>query len=187
MNFVFPKIEKVSSGMDVDNNYSYGMENIRVMWPNPYILKIGKFCSFANDIEVYCGGNHDTTWITTFPFGHTNQHKFNVPPVPNTPKSNGDVVIKDNVWVGAHVRIMSGVTIGEGAVIANSSHVVKDVQPYSIVGGNPAKFIKYRFSEDQISDLLKINWVNWSDEKIKENISLLCSNDIQKFIDLHKI
>ena len=167
--------------------YSYGMEHIRLQWPNPYKLKIGKFCSIANDIEVYLGGNHNTNWVTTYPFGHTYSHIFNVPPVKGHPAAKGDVVIGNDVWIGAHVRIMGGVKIGDGAVIANGSHVIKDVEPYSIYGGNPAKYIKSRFKADQIKSLLEIKWWNWPEEKITENVPLLCSENIQDFIDVHSI
>jgi serine acetyltransferase len=77
---------------------------------------------------------------------------------------------------------MSGITIGDGAVIAANSHVVKNVEPYSIVGGNPAKFIKYRFSPEQIEKLLEIKWWNWEDEKINKYTPLLCNTDIDEFI-----
>lgn len=80
---------------------------------------------------------------------------------------------------------MSGIKIGNGAVIAANSHVVKDVPAYSIVGGNPAKVIKYRFSQEQIEKLEKIQWWNWEDQKIKENVDLLCSNNIDEFICKH--
>jgi len=78
---------------------------------------------------------------------------------------------------------MSGVVIGDGAVIACDSHVVKDVFPYSIVGGNPAKFIKKRFTEEQINKLLEIKWWDWDDEKINKFTTLLCNPDIDKFIN----
>jgi carbonic anhydrase/acetyltransferase-like protein (isoleucine patch superfamily) len=77
---------------------------------------------------------------------------------------------------------MSGVTIGDGAIIANNSHVFKNVEPYSIVGGNPAKFIKYRFTPTQIKKLLKIKWWYWSDEKINKFTPLLCNSNIDEFI-----
>jgi hypothetical protein len=79
---------------------------------------------------------------------------------------------------------MSGITVGDGAVIANNSHVVKNVEPYSIVGGNPAKLIKYRFSEDQIKKLLEIRWWDWSTEKINQFCPLLCNEKIDEFIIL---
>ena len=80
---------------------------------------------------------------------------------------------------------MSGVTIGDGAIIANNSHVVKDVEPYSIVGGNPAKLIRYRFTQEQIQKLLEIKWWDWDDVKINENLQLLCNDKIDEFINKH--
>lgn len=78
---------------------------------------------------------------------------------------------------------MSGVTIGDGAVIANNSHVVKNVEPYSLVGGNPEKFIKYRFTPEQIEKLLEIKWWYWDGEKINNLSPLLCNNNIDEFIN----
>jgi virginiamycin A acetyltransferase len=82
---------------------------------------------------------------------------------------------------------MSGVTIGDGAVIANNSHVIKNVEPYSLVGGNPAKLIKFRFSKEQIEKLLEIKWWFWDDEKINKHIHLLCNTNIDEFISIGKI
>ena len=83
------------------------------------------------------------------------------------PLTRGNVTIGNDVWLADNVTIMSGVTIGDGAIIANNSHVVKDVPAYSITGGNPARHIKYRFTEEQIASLLEIQWWNWEIEKIK--------------------
>jgi virginiamycin A acetyltransferase len=99
------------------------------------------------------------------------------------PSTKGDVIIGNDVWIGANVTIMSGVTIGDGAVIANNSHVVKNVEPYSLVGGNPAKLIKYRFTPEQIEKLLKIKWWYWDDKKINKFTPLLCNDNIDKFIN----
>jgi hypothetical protein len=90
---------------------------------------------------------------------------------------------EDDVWIGDSVTIMSGVTIGDGVVIANNSHVVKDIEPYSLVGGNPAKLIKYRFTQEQIKKLLEIKWWLWDDEKINKFSPLLCNPDIDNFIN----
>ena len=94
------------------------------------------------------------------------------------------MIIGNDVWISANVTIMSGITIGDGAVIAHNSHVVKNVEPYSVIGGNPAKLIKYRFTPEQIEKLLEIKWWNWDDEKINEFTPLLCNNNIDEFIKL---
>ncbi|MGA1049821.1 MAG: CatB-related O-acetyltransferase, partial [Minisyncoccia bacterium] len=98
------------------------------------------------------------------------------------PCTNGDVIIGNDVWFGDNVTIMSGVTLGDGVVIANNSHVVKNVEPYSLIGGNPAKLIKKRFTEEQIDKLLEIKWWNWDDSKINKFTPLLCNQDIDSFI-----
>lgn len=124
-----------------------------------------------------------TNWVTTYPFGqiHTDKfNNFNCVSVNNYTK--GDVVIGNDVWIASGVTIMSGVTIGDGAVIASNSHVVKNIEPYSIVGGNPAKLIKYRFSPEQINKLLEIKWWYWDDDKINKFIPLLYNPNIDQFI-----
>lgn len=164
-------------------DFTYG--RCRVFnWGEPYTLKVGKFCSIAANVDVYTGGNHRTDWVTTYPFGHVHQNIFNSFDGKGHPKSNGNVIIGNDVWIGSNTTIMSGITVGDGAVIANNSHVVKNVEPYSIVGGNPAKLIKYRFSEDQIKKLLEIRWWDWSTEKINQFCSLLCNENIDEFIRL---
>jgi acetyltransferase-like isoleucine patch superfamily enzyme len=150
-------------------NHTYGTENIKVyQWGEGAELIIGKFCSIGGNIQVFLGGNHRTDWITTYPFGHTNTKVFNGFNGKGHPATKGNVTIGNDVWIGSNSTIMSGVTIGNGAVIANNSHVVKDVPAYSIVGGNPAKVIKYRFSKSQIDKLLKLAWWDLPDNKINE-------------------
>ena len=92
------------------------------------------------------------------------------------------MVIGNDVWIADNVTIMSGVHIGDGAVIANNSHVCKDVAPYTIVGGNPAKLIKKRFKEEQIEKLMEIKWWDWTDEEINKVAPALCNPDIDGFI-----
>jgi len=92
----------------------------------------------------------------------------------------GDINIGNDVWIGYNATIMAGVTIGDGAIIATNSTVIKDVEPYSIVGGNPANEIKKRFSESTIAKLLALQWWNWNIEKITQNIQNLTDNDIDK-------
>lgn len=161
--------------------YTYGQTNI--YWKNDNAkLTIGNFCSIANDVKIYLGGNHRTDWVSTYPFGHIYQDIFNTFNGIGHPATKGDIIIGNDVWIGYNVTIMSGVTIGDGAVIANNSHVVKNVEAYSLTGGNPAKVIKYRFSEEQIKKLLEIKWWYWDDEKINKFVPLLCNNNIDEFI-----
>lgn len=151
-------------------------------WGEPYTLKVGKFCSIAKNVTVFTGGSHRTDWVTTYPFGHIHKNIFNNFNGKGHPKSNGNVIIGNDVWIGTDATIMSGITVGDGAVIAANSHVVKNVEPYSIVGGNPAKLIKYRFSSEKIEKLLEIQWWNWSVEKINRLSPFLCNENIDEFI-----
>ena len=159
--------------------YTYGSPT--VYWKDAANLTVGNFCSIAGNVRIYLGGNHRTDWVTTYPFGHIHQHKFPFNGVGH-PSTKGNVVIGNDVWIGDNVTIMSGVTIGDGVVIACNSHVVKNVEPYSLIGGNPAKLIKYRFTQEQIQRLLEIKWWYWDDEKINKFIPLLCNEDIDQFI-----
>ena len=163
--------------------YTYGAEDIKILdFTNKHKVVIGNFCSIASYVRIYLDANHRTDWITTYPFGHINKKEFNNFNGVGHPKGNGDVIIGNDVWISEGVSIASGVKIGDGAVIASHSHVVKDVEPYKVVGGNPAKHIKFPFSKEQINNLLKIEWWNWEINKINENLPLLCSQNLDTFI-----
>lgn len=165
--------------------YTYG-DTPKIFWKSESTNYIcGKFCSIADNLRIYLGGNHRTDWVTTYPFGHIYKNIFNNFNGEGHPTTKGSVQIGNDVWIGDNVTIMSGVIIGDGAVIANNSHVVKNVEPYSIVGGNPAKMIKYRFTENQIKKLLEIKWWDWPENRINNNLLYLCSNDIDKFINMN--
>lgn len=142
----------------------------------------GKFCSIARNLTICLGGNHHTDWVSTYPFGHRYTQIFNTFAGEKKGLTKGNVVIGNDVWIADNVTIMSGVHIGDGAVIANNSHVCKDVEPYTIVGGNPAKPIRKRFTEAQIEKLMEIKWWNWSDEDINKVAPALCNPDIDGFI-----
>jgi len=143
-------------------------------------LKIGKFCSIAMGTTIYLGSEHHVEWVTTYPFfAKFKKASF----ASNTTK--GDVIIGNDVWIGDGALILSGVTIGDGAVIGARAVVTKDVKPYEIVAGNPAKHIRFRFTQDQIDKLLKIKWWNWDIKKIEENFPLLLSDNIDEFIKKH--
>lgn len=160
-------------------SYTYGHYNIQTFsWGENSKLSIGKFCSIGKNVKIYLGGNHRVDWITTFPFGHIHQNVFNGFDGTGHPTSKGNVFIGNDVWIAENVTIMSGVHVGDGAVIANNSHVVKNVPPYCIVGGNPAQIIKKRFDDNIIENLLTLKWWDWSEDKINKNLPLLCSNNI---------
>lgn len=163
--------------------HTYGHEYVSVkQWGEGAKLTIGSFCSIADEITVFLGGNHRIDWATTYPFPEFFEHWDSASGITGHPSTNGDVVIGNDVWIGSHSVIMSGVTIGDGAVIGAYSLVTKDVPPYAIVGGNPARLIRLRFSPSIVDSLLKIAWWEWDDSRIAKSIQLLCSNDIKSFI-----
>ena len=161
---------------------TYGAEQIRCLTYGVQgsELHIGNYCSIAPGVTVLLGGNHRYNHVTTYPFNIKNG--FGSGAVSDG-YSNGDVRIGHDVWIGQDVTIMSGVTIGNGAVIAACSVIVKDVEPYAIVGGNPAKFIKLRFTPKQIDQLNNIAWWHWPLDKIEQYAMLLLQDDIDLFID----
>lgn len=142
-------------------------------------LKVGRFCAFASGVTILTGCNHRTDWISTYPF----QSIFGPDRgLPFPSRSKGDVEIGHDVWVGVDALILSGVTVGTGAVVAARSVVTKDVPPYAIVVGSPARIVKYRFDQDTINALLAIAWWDWPLSKIEEALPLLMSSDLATFI-----
>lgn len=123
------------------------------------VVRIGKYCSIAANC-TFVISHHKWDWISTTP---AHAHKFDHRQGNLSSYSRGDINIGNDVWIGANATIMDNLTIGDGAVIAAGSVVVKDVPPYAIVGGNPAKLIRYRFSPEQIAALLRIQWWNRAD------------------------
>ncbi len=143
-------------------------------------LIIGKFCMIASDVKfIMNGGNHLTNAISTYPFvifGHGWENAMDGKEHP----LKGDTKIGNDVWIGFNSTIMPGITIGDGAIIATNSTVVKDVEPYTIVGGNPAREIKKRFSQNVIDRLLKLKWWDWDIEVITRNVQNLTDIDVDK-------
>lgn len=137
-------------------------------------LIIGKFCMIASGVTfIMNGANHKMDGITTYPFNIFGKDWKAVEPKLSDLPYKGDTVVGNDVWIGTNVTIMPGVHIGDGAIIASNATVTRDVPPYSIVGGNPAKEIKKRFSEDKIKELLEMQWWNWDIEKITNNLKYL--------------
>ena len=143
-------------------------------------LIIGKFCMIASDVKfIMNGANHLSNAISTYPFsifGNGWENAMEGKAYPN----KGNIEIGNDVWIGYNATIMAGVKIGDGAIIATNSTVVSDVEPYTIVGGNPAREIKKRFSPEIVERLLKLQWWNWDIEKITKNVQNLTDLDIDK-------
>ena len=166
-------------------NFTYGDENIKIVMDGADVI-IGKFCSIAGDIKVYLGKNHRTDWITTFPFGHIHKDIFTKFDGDGHPVTKGNIVIGNDVYIGTSAIIMSGVTIGDGAVIGAHSVVTKDVPPYTIFAGNPARVTKKRFSDEDINFLLELKWWDLENDVINDISPILCSGDIQKLKEYFK-
>lgn len=167
---------------DSDNPTEFEKNNILFNYPEfGDNLIIGKFCAIASGTKFIMGAaNHRLCSVTTYPFNvfggiwkeKTPEHLSELP-------NKGDIVIGNDVWIGRESVIMPGVKIGDGAIIAAYSVVAKDVPPYSIVGGNPALFIKKRFNDELINLLLEIKWWNFDATDLVDILPLLCSPDLE--------
>lgn len=157
---------------------SYG--ELRILsWQGGGSFRMGAYCSVARGATVMLGGEHRPDWVTTFPFNvlwNSARH------ITGHPSTKGDVVIGNDVWIGTEALITSGVTIHDGAVIGARAVVTKDVPPYAIVAGNPARVIRFRFPEHVISRLLETKWWEWDEKRIASAMSDLLSPDAEAFL-----
>ncbi|MCI7644059.1 MAG: CatB-related O-acetyltransferase [Lentisphaeria bacterium] len=165
-------------------------EKTSVLYHYPYAnndnLKIGKFCSVAAGAKfIFNAANHTLHSLSTYPFPIVNQ-QWGVPGLKTTDAwdNHGDIVIGNDVWIGFDALVMAGVTIGDGAIIGARVVVTKDVEPYAIVGGVPAKLIRRRFDMATITELLKLQWWNWPPEKIKQFIPAIQSGNLEAILQL---
>jgi len=167
---VLGKHSRITTTYSVTNSKIFLWETIKSASENSQLV-FGKYCSIASGCSFFLGGNHiykrTSTWL------HNDIKEKGI-------LSNGSIVIGNDVWIGYGVTIMSGVTIGDGAVIAANANVTRDVEPYSIVGGNPAKLIKKRFNNEDIEFLLSLKWWDWPTEKINKNKEILFSGSFNK-------
>jgi virginiamycin A acetyltransferase len=160
--------------------WTYGFPLVKD-WQQNTTLTIGRYCSIAENVTILLGGEHKPDWLTTFPFGEllntppSDEHKIGA--------SKGDVTIGNDVWIGMYSIILSGVTIADGAIVAAGSVVTKNVPPYAVVGGNPAKLIRFRFPDETISRMLEIAWWNWPHQKVLEAAPLLLSDKLEGFFE----
>jgi acetyltransferase-like isoleucine patch superfamily enzyme len=148
-------------------------------WGEGATVTIGSFSSIAPGVQVFLGGEHRSDWVTTFPFNvlwegaeHIRGH----------PKTKGNVVIGNDVWIGTEAMIMSGVTIGDGAVVGARSLVARDVEPYSVVAGNPARLVRRRFDDQLVNRLLDLKWWDCENEELAQLLPLLLAPDIEAFL-----
>jgi acetyltransferase-like isoleucine patch superfamily enzyme len=142
-------------------------------------LKVGRFCSFARNVTIFLGGEHRVDWVTTYGFTDIID---DLKGFPGHPRTKGDVVIGHDVWLARGAVILSGVKIGNGAVIGTHSVVASDVPAYGIAVGNPARVIRLRFTEGQIEALQRIAWWDWPIEQITQAAPLLLNDNIDAFI-----
>ena len=167
-------------------DYTYGNPTVHC-WGEGAKLKIGKFCSIAPEVVIFLGGNHRIHWVTTYPFPVLKDEWLEAGHISGHPSTKGDIIIGNDVWIGYSATILSGVKIGDGAVIGTRSVVTKDVNPYAVVAGNPAIEKKKRFSDDVIEKLLEIRWWDWPIDQIKNNVEILCSDNIGELLVNHEL
>ena len=143
-------------------------------------LRIGNYCSFARGVQIMLGGNHRPDWVTTYPFSAIDRRFRDFE---GHPRSKGDVVIGNDVWIAREAMILSGVTVGDGAVIGARAVVSRNVPPYTIVAGNPATEVRTRFPEEIVARLLALRWWDWPDDRIAAAMPHLLSDRIEAFLN----
>ena len=156
--------------------FTYGVPHIAA-YRQCEKITIGKFCSMADEVRIFAGGEHHHNWGSTYPFA---AYFSEFRELDDYHATKGDVSIGNDVWIGYGATILSGVTIGDGAVVGTHAIVTKDVPPYAIVAGNPARIVKYRFEQDVIDKFMEMKWWDWDYEHIYEAIPLLQSGEIDK-------
>ena len=172
------------SGRLVIGKHTYGHPIIEVYRGSEAKVIIGSYCSIGPRVRIITGGEHPADRVSTFPF----RIKFDMPNAHKDgfPCTKGDVVIGNDVWLASDVTILSGVHIADGAVIMAGAVVTRDVKPYAIVGGVPARTVCMRLPESQIEALLEIKWWDWPEEKVCQEIPLLAGSQVDEFIERHR-
>ena len=166
----------------VNDPREFEKNNVLYHYPiNHDKLKIVKFCSIACGAKFFFkSSNHTVKSLSTYPFPiFFEEWGLDVKDITSAWDNKGDIVIGNDVWIGYEAVIMSGVTIGDGAIIGTRAVVTKDVPPYTIVGGVPAKQIRKRFPEKTISELLKLKWWDWTFKKISQNMEFIKNGDLK--------
>jgi acetyltransferase-like isoleucine patch superfamily enzyme len=146
-------------------------------------LRIGAYCSISSEVQIFLGKNHRVDWVSSYPFP---AFFVEAKHIPEFGVSRGDVTIGSDVWLCANCMILSGVTVGHGAVIGAGAVVTRDVQPYSVVAGNPAKHVRWRFDEKMRQELLATAWWDWPEAELRGIVEILCSDRIPELLDYAK-
>lgn len=165
-------------GQVIVGAYTYGRPKVRFAVSGSN-LSIGRYGSIADGVEIMLGGNHRTEWVTTYPFPALPRLWPESVGLDGSHVSRGDTVIGHDVWLGSQSLILSGVTIGHGAVVAARAVVTKDVPPYAIVAGNPARVVRYRMSEEHIAALLRSEWWLLPEAEVRRLIPTLLSERVE--------
>jgi acetyltransferase-like isoleucine patch superfamily enzyme len=172
---------KSGGGLSV-GRHTYGCPEVLSFDTDPPVrIVIGSYCSIGPRVLVIPGGIHPTQWISTYPFTHMWQLPDLAPR--HYPRSKGDVVVGNDVWIGTGAILLSGARIGDGGVISAGSVVSGRVPPYAVFGGNPAQLLYYRFSQERIKRLRRIRWWDWEESRIRQEIPLLLSDRVDEFLD----
>lgn len=172
----------VAAGRLTVGPHTYGEPALRYWGTSGgHACRIGDYCSIADVVQIFLGGYHRPDWVSTYPFPAFDQWR-DASPVRDHTVGRGDVVIGSDVWLGSQCVVMAGITIGHGAVVAAKAVVSRDVPPYAVVAGNPARVVKHRFDPDTVAALLAIAWWDWPEDRVRANVGLLLDGDIQAFI-----
>lgn len=171
------------SGYEI-GEHTYGPLAV-LHWGADATLRVGKFCSIGERVTVFLGGNHRPDWASMYPFPGLPEVWPEAATIEGHPATKGDVAIGNDVWLGYGSVIMSGVTIGDGAVVAAFAVVTKDVAPFAVVAGNPARQVKMRFDAERVEKLARLRWWDWPEEEIREAVHLLCSDRIEDLERFH--
>lgn len=162
---------------------TYGIPEV-LEFGDDTVLRIGSYTSIAAGVRILLGGEHRTDWLTTYPFPAMIK---GLEDIKDYAPSKGDVVIGSDCWICAGAMILSGVTIGHGSIIAAGAVVTRDVAPFSVVGGNPCKFIRWRFEEDVRQLLLNAAWWDWPMDEVKALARTLSSDDLPALLEYIRV